>query len=466
MAGLTEFSSDIDQLLAGGMGPLLHWFPEDVSISRLAVVMVGMANSGGGTILLGVAPRSGVVQGIRYPEEVRDRVFQAALLSEPPLILPVPRLCDSRQGKVMCFLIPAGLPHVYSLQGSYMGREGTQTNPLPARRLRQLLMERGIVQFETQVHPAANLSDLDVDQVEHYLHLINLPAEQIAGWQDALLRRGCLRLVGEQYQVTYAALLLFGRYPQQWLPSATILAARFSGVAFGDRFLKLEISGTLPDQLRQAETFVHANLNRVIRVEGLAHRETYEYPVDAVRELIVNAVAHRDYNQTGDCIHLNLFADRMEVQSPGSLPGPVTLDNLLQARFSRNAVIVQVLSDMGYIERLGYGLDRVVKLVHQQGLPPPRFEEITGTFRVTVWGEGLDQPKLADLSRYAGMNLNPRQELALGFLARRQRITNRDFQDLCPDVHSETLRRDLADLVERGVLIKIGDKKTTYYILK
>jgi ATP-dependent DNA helicase RecG len=156
------------------------------------------------------------------------------------------------------------------------------------------------------------------------------------------------------------------------------------------------------------------------------------------------------------------------VQSPGGLPGPVTLDNLLDARFSRNAVIVQVLSDLGFVERLGYGLDRVVKVMQQQNLRPPRFEELAGTFRVTLYGESVArlQTDEIDLTVYREMELNPRQEMALVFLSKYRRITSRDFQDLCPDVHPETLRRDLAELVSRDMLIKVGDKRATYYILK
>jgi ATP-dependent DNA helicase RecG len=173
---------------------------------------------------------------------------------------------------------------------------------------------------------------------------------------------------------------------------------------------------------------------------------------------------------------LNLFADRLEVQSPGGLPGPVTLNNLLEARFSRNAVIVQVLADLGFVERLGYGLDRVLAVLQAHHLRPPRFEETAGCFRVTLFGSGGagkgpaygGRGNLAplDLSVYQGLGLNPRQEAALGYLAAHRRITNSAFQDLCPAVHPETLRRDLVDLVARGILIKVGDKKATYYILK
>jgi ATP-dependent DNA helicase RecG len=250
------------------------------------------------------------------------------------------------------------------------------------------------------------------------------------------------------------------------LPSASILAARFSGVAFGDRFMKQEIGGSLPEQLRQAEIFIHDHLRRVVRLVGLSHEEVLEYPFEAVRELLVNAVAHRSYNQQGDNIHLNLFADRLEVSSPGGLPGPVTLENLLEARFSRNPVIVQALSDLGFVERLGYGLDRVVTLMRQNGLNKPRFEEVVGNFRVTLYAEPSRVQPEVDLSRYKELDLNVRQEKALNYLATHRRITNREYQELSPDVHPETLRRDLADLASKGVLLKIGDKRATYYILK
>lgn len=454
------------------MGIDLHWFPGDISPARLAAVFVGMANSDGGVILLGVAPRSREVQGVRDPKKALDTVFQAALLADPPLVLPVPRILPVDRAQVVEITIPAGLPHVYSLDGRYLGREGVQSNPLPPRRLRQLLIERGVVQFESQIPPHAGLDDLDPEKIAAYLKALDLPGDEAA--ELVLLRRGCLRWEDETQDAardlrslrpTYAALLLFGRHPQQWAPSATLMAARFSGSSMADRFIKQDIGGTLPDQLVQAEAFVRENLRSVVKLSGLTREETTEYPLEAVRELLVNAVAHRDYNLQGDNIHINIFANRIEVHSPGGLPGPVTLENLLEARFSRNAVIVQALSDLGFVERLGYGLDRVVDVVRQHGLAPPRFEEVAGSFRVSLFAqEERDLPP--DAGRFLDLGLNLRQEQALAFLLAERRITNRQYQDLCPEVSSETLRRDLADLVERNLVIKIGDKRATYYVLK
>jgi ATP-dependent DNA helicase RecG len=460
---LTE---NVKTLIAHGLGEQLHWFPEDISPERFAMVLVGMANTNGGIILVGISPRAGQVQGVQYPEKVRDCVFQAALLVEPPLVLPFPSIEKVGALQVVRVVVPGGLPNVHSLDGRYFGREGAQTNPLSARRLRQLLVERGVVQFEALVPPTASLEDLDAQKVEAYLGSLNLP-EGESLW-EGFYRRGCVIRSKDGFIPTYAALLLFGRYPQQWLPNATILAARFNGITFADRFLKKEISGTLPEQLQQADAFIRENMRTVVRLVGLRHEETDEYPSEALRELLVNAVAHRDYNQQGDNIHLFIFADRIEVHSPGVLPGPVTLENLLEARFSRNATLVQVLSDLGFVERLGYGLDRVVTSMRQHGLRPPRFEEVAGSFRVTLFGEppAFQPANDLDLSAFQQLDLNPRQQLALAYLGKHRRITSRDYQELCPDVHPETLRRDLVDLVDQDILIKVGDKRATYYILK
>jgi ATP-dependent DNA helicase RecG len=462
---------ELYNIVAQGKGPDLHWFQEGVSLSHLAATFVAMANTSGGTVLLGVSPRSGRVQGVHNVVHTRDRIFQAALLADPPLILPLPVLQKINETQVLWITIPAGLPNVYSMEGRYMWREGIRNAPMPARRLRQLLLERGALQFETKIPPGATMDDLDMSQIHAYVERLYFPVSEgsrheVSLASDVLLQRGCLRNENGELRPTYSALLLFGRHPQRWLPAASILAARFSGVAFSDQYIKQDISGTLPEQLRQAELFVRDNLRSVVRLVGLRHRESLEYPFEAVRELLVNAVAHRDYNLQGDCIHLNIFSDHLEVTSPGELPGPVTLQNLLEARFSRNAVIVQVLADLGFVERLGYGLERVVNLMGDNGMQLPRFEEHAGTFRVTLLGEPpLEAPQF-DYAQYAELDLNPRQQRAINHLAKNQRITNSEYQTLCPDVHPETLRRDLVDLVKRQVLLKIGDKRATYYIFK
>jgi ATP-dependent DNA helicase RecG len=456
------------ELIGQGKGPALDWHPQDVTAAGLAASLVALANGAGGTVLVGLTPRSGRPQGLRDPKAAIDLALEAALSVTPPLIIPLPQVIEMDGRALLSINVPPGLPHVYSLDGKCLIRDGTRNRPLEPRALRRLMMARGELHWEAQTPDGATRDDLDWEAVAAYVEGLAGPGHVPP--EMALLRRGCLAKRGRNLVPTYASLLLFGRDPQRWVLGAEIEAARFSGREMGDAFVRQTISGTLPHQLCQAEAFLIDHMRAVVRLgSGMTRDERPEYPIEAAREALVNAVAHRDYSINGDQIRVFLFADRLEVTSPGHLPGPVTVDNIADERFSRNQVIVQVLADMGFIERLGYGIDRMMRLMHEYELAPPRFHETAGGFRVTLLGAdgaltGADQASA--LEAYAHLELNPRQEKALIYLASRRRITSRDYQVLCPEVHPETLRRDLGDLVRKDVLLKIGDKRATYYILK
>jgi ATP-dependent DNA helicase RecG len=464
---------DIRQLIKEGRSVRAEWLPQDAIPSEIAAVLVAMANSQGGTLLIGVA-RSGGVVGVRDGESTIDRVLQAALSVEPPLIIPLPRIVRVGQKSIVAVNIPMGLPHVYALEGRYLYRSDTENTPLNPRELRRLMMERGELSFETEVAYDASIDDIDWEKAEAYA--ANLRGIREAGVQQLLLKRGCLTEERGRLRPTNAGILLFGKDPQRYIPSAEIIAVRFAGEEMRDTFTRQDLVGTLPDQIRRAETFLVDHLRKGVQLRHTMERqENFEYPLEAARELIVNAVAHRNYSLGGDSIRTFIFSNRMEVHSPGGLPGPVTVANIKDERFSRNPIIVQVLADMGFIERLGYGVDRVIELMKQQHLRAPEFKERAGGFCVVLYNEvNLPKAELIESTipqfdgKYHGMRINPRQEAALIYLHTEgnSRITNSDLQSLCPDVHPETIRRDLADLVIKHILQKMGEKRGSYYTLK
>jgi ATP-dependent DNA helicase RecG len=141
---------------------------------------------------------------------------------------------------------------------------------------------------------------------------------------------------------------------------------------------------------------------------------------------------------------------------------------MLDERFSRNETLVQVLADLGMIERLGYGIDRMLRQMEDAGLPPPGFRETAAGFLVVLQGRQVEAaaPDSVDTRAWIKLGLNERQISALLRVAEHHRLTNRDLQEQYPEVSPETIRRDLADLVERGMLLKVGDKRATYYIMK
>lgn len=460
-------TAEITSLYHQGQNETLAFEVENAALHRLAEVLAAFANTDGGILLLGIDPK-GILRGVKDADATVEKAFAAGLRCEPPLILPRPESVTMEDKAVVVVQVPTGLPHAYGLRGKYIARTGKKNAALGPRQLRQLLRERGEANFEMLPAPSASIDDLDDVLVNKYAKsFLDDTAPKKDAVLDLLYRRGCVTKDGNTYKPTTSGYLLLGKEPQRIFPSAEILLARYSGKQMADEFLREIVRGPLPEQIRRVEAWLGANMRKGSRIDSFQREDRAEYPPPAVREAIVNAVAHRDYAIRGDEIRVMMFSDRIEVYSPGRLAGHVTVENIAEERFSRNEVIAQVLADMGFIERLGYGIDRMIRLMREWGLPAPRFAETSNGFKVTLRGPGDRMVgDEIDKSKWRRLALNERQQNALAFIAKNQRIANRDFRDLFPDVSEETIRRDLADLVEKDLLIKMGDKKGTYYILK
>jgi ATP-dependent DNA helicase RecG len=458
--------SDVNALLQNGQNTQVAFASEKSTDASLVETLGALANASGGTVLLGVT-RAGSLRGVRDADALCERVLWAALSTTPPLVLPVPERLSVGERMLVAVHVPRGLPNVYAMDGRYVVRDGPCNRPLQATEIHQLMLRRGAIPFETQSPPGATLNDLDQERIGQYANRLDQLGQ--IGPEDLLRRRACLIEAEGHPRPTSAGLLLFGHHPSLWIPGAEITAVRYSGSEMGDEFVRQDIQGPLPDQIRKAEAFLHANVPRQTILEGLTHIERPTFPDQVLREVVVNAVAHRDYRIEGESIQIFVFSDRIRVYSPGKLPGHVTVENIVRERFSRNPVIVQVLADMGFIERLGYGIDRMLRLLREAGQPAPSFVETTAGFQVTLVDQSSPAQgpiQITGHARWSHLDLNPRQELAVQYVIEHQRITNREYQRLCPDVSAETIRRDLSDLVHQDVLLRIGRKRATYYILK
>jgi ATP-dependent DNA helicase RecG len=454
---------DLKKLLAAGPGPRIDIVtPGTATAERMARSLVSLANTQGGVLLVPFHPNRSRTS--IDPNEILDRAGQAALLSEPHLIIPLPYLlcvAPDSPPSALVVEVPDGLPHAYGLDGRYHSRSGARVVTLTARALRELLLLRSESSWEAQTPNGCSHDDLDWAKAESYAAQASSVGEPTV--EDLLLRRGCIVRQGKKIKPTYAGLLLFGKQPQRWVRGAEVLAVRFKGPSMDDVFTRQTISNTLPEQIRRAELFISENVAQHARVGAWQRNDALPYPPGVLREAVVNAIAHRDYRMVGNQVHILVFSDRVEVRSPGKLPGHVTLKNLLHERYSRNEAIVQVLADMGFIERLGYGIDRMVRTMKERGHQPPRFEETDAGFMVTLYAKVNVSEAAVALPVPAQ---NQRVEKMLEYLKTNGHITNREYQELCPDVSAESLRRDFVELVDRGIIMRIGDKRGTYYILK
>ncbi len=447
-------------------GPRLVLLPY-ADVEALAEGMVALANATGGLIVLGVDDQGRPTEEI-WEEEVEGAFREAAGRCQPP----VPARWQPVQVGDRQFVgieVPRSIA-LHSLDdGRVLIRSGTANRPVRGEEIGQMAASRGAAEFEANDVAGATTDDFDADILAEYLAKREARGgARVTALPQFLFEIGATDAEGRP---TVAGILLFARRPQIYLPQSGVVFVRFAGTqprgggetgeaGYGRRD---EVTGPLSRVVERTWNIIWDEMRVGARLGGLEREEVTEYPPFAVREALINAVAHRDYRLRGRRIEIRMYADRMEVISPGALPGYMTLDNLVEEHYSRNPRLVAGLYQWGYIEELGLGIDQMIEDMVRHGHPPPSFRETPHSFTVVLSNQRKDAtappPKPV-----AGMN--ERQVRALAYVRENGSITNGEYQRLCPDVSAETLRLDLANLVTEGVLLKIGSKRGTHYILK
>ena len=444
-------------------GQMLAFMPEP-EVQLLAETMAAFANSDGGTILIGVSEAGEITDQV-YADEVEAALRAVIQECRPPVEIRWHQT-STEKGLAFAIVVPRS-SELHSLaDGRVLVRASAENRPLSGDEIRQLAATKSTGDFEMESAPGAQRDDFADEMVEEFVEKWEERhhREWTGSLDELLLEIGA---VDREGLPTIAGVLLFARNPQAFLPQSRLTFVKFVGTrprgesgqpGYGRRE---EIGGSLVHIIQRTWEIVGEEMRTGAVVTGLERQERTEYPVSAVREALVNAIAHRDYRLRGRHIEVRMFDDRMEIVSPGGLPGFITVENIVEEHFSRNPRIVSGLYQWGYIEELGLGVDLMVEEMVRAGHPPPKFKDLPYSFTVILRNirERAPQPSWT-------RTMNERQAKALAYIQEHGRIANREYHTLCPDVSSETLRLDMVDLVEQGILMKVGAKKGTYYILK
>jgi ATP-dependent DNA helicase RecG len=435
--------------------------------ARLAETLVAFANADGGTVLLGIEEDGAPIEGL-FGEEMEEALRAALLDCRPPIRTEWEQI-ETPGGAAAAIHVPRSTELHALADGRVLIRSGHENRPLGGEQVRQLASGKSSGDFEMQEVTGAELGDLDPDIIKDYVaHREEKQGRQIKLPQDRLLRQiGALSSEGKP---TVAGLLLFGLEPQFFLPQSGLTFVRFSGTELrGPGGLpgytrRDEITGPLAQVIERTWAILLHEMRVEAVVKGLRREERTEYPPIAVREALVNAVCHRDYRLGGRRIEIRMFDDRLEVLSPGGLPGYITIDNIVEEHFSRNPRLVNGLYHWNYIEEMGLGIDKMIEGMVNAGHPRPTFRPTPHSFTVVLENVRERDP-LPGIPGWQ-TSMNERQLRAILFIKEKGRITSGDYQELCPDVTAETLRLDMVDLSDRGIVMKIGQKRGTHYILK
>ena len=223
------------------------------------------------------------------------------------------------------------------------------------------------------------------------------------------------------------------------------------------------------EEIEEAMDFIHKNINvRFFMTGEPAREQIWEYPLEALREALINAVCHRDYTIPSNT-EVRIYDDKLIVWSPGGLPSGITLADLYKPHSSilRNRGIAKILYDIGWIEQWGSGIDKMRTACRKAGIPEPQFEEDQG-FRVIFMKNIYTEEYLRNFDlneRQIRVDLNERQIRAVRYVKERGKITNREYRKMT-DLSDEGARVDLNELVGKGLFQLKGGGRGAHYVLK
>ena len=329
------------------------------------------------------------------------------------------------------------------------------------------LREKGIVgrhAFDSSVCEDSGLDDIDEEKVRRFLRTAknqrNFPLSLDAPIKDVLTHLNLLK----SGKPTNAAVLLFGKNPHKFFLQAEVKCLHLHGVEIEKPFESYHIyKGAIFEQVDDALGFVLDRLKRpVIPAPGKAATlRPFEIPEFVIREAIVNAVSHRDYNSSAS-VQVNVFTDRIEIWNPGKLPPQLTVESLKQPHpsFPHNPLICEPFYLARYIERAGSGTIEMIKQCRKNNLPEPEFMQKMGHFIAVLWKDIFTEKYLL------GLGLTERQNKAVKYVKEKGRITNKEYQELC-DVSRQTAARELLHIMRANIFTRHGKTgRDTYYTLR
>ncbi len=368
--------------------------------------------TGGGVIVFGIDEKSDYsVCGVYDAADLQKKIMEQSLQMEPP-VRPLFTVGEYEGKTVVCaeiqeidnFRKPCFYSGVGRIKGSYI-RVGDADRVMTEYEVYSYEAFKQKIQDELRIAPRAELNDLYTKSFSKYLSFMKAKKANLAELPDEKICR--LQGFTENGSPTLAGIMLFSDYPQAFFPQLCVTAVSVPGTEIsatgnvGERFIdNQKLDGTLVEMLESAIMFVRRNMKTKTIIDPNTGKRTdrTEYPVIAIRELIINALVHRDYSIHTDFtpITIRMFSDRIEIENPGGLYGRMTLDQLGKiAADTRNPFIAGALEIMGETENRYSGIPTVINAMSEYGLPAPEFINDRGVFKVVLYKEA---PAIADMS--------------------------------------------------------------------
>ena len=401
------------ELIANGENSSAEFNRDDVRPEDLAKDMSALLNLEGGVILLGVEDNGSISGLTRNRKDAEEWLMNIARNNLQPETIPVWTSMTTQDGRVVGVIKlladSPGKPHKAKRAKAWVTymRVGSTSRIATRDEEARLYQAARLIRYDLKAVPGTGANNLDMDRVANYFrNVLNRSIPDQAdeeSWHQLLINSDLLIGGGDSANASVAAVLLFGKNPNRRLPQSGVSATAFPSTEKDYNMVDEERirgplapivsdGGNLVEKgvIDRTVDFVERNMGSVAWIEGARRHHKLSYPVEAVREAVVNAVAHRDYALEGTEIEVSLYRDRLEVISPGRLPNGVTVAKMREGvvRVARNELLKEILRDYRYIEYQGMGVrNRIIKQMRLHNGTETDLVEEDDRFVVRFWKE-------------------------------------------------------------------------------
>lgn len=453
-------------------------------IKELANYVAGFANASGGTLAIGIAD-NGKVEGFEDCKEKYNKVLKITscdyLKTVPKYENETIEVINYKGNKDKILLIhisPSMNTLIRNAKDEVYLRQGDSTNKLSAEQVKIIESDRHEISFEEQLNVRTSINDIDLDMVEIYKSAIGANESEILD----ILRARRFLIKDEMSQkefLTNAGTLLFAKDPSLFFPTARIRVIKFEGKEMqtgADLNIVKDKTFALPlyKQIKEAQKFVDTQLREFTHLGTNGEFVTVpEYPKFAWEEGITNAITHRNYAISGEHTKIFIYDDRMEMLSPGDLPGIVTIKNIKERRYARNPIISRTLTELGVVRELNEGVSRIYREMSDLFLEDPIYIEEKGISlklilknNIVMRSKRKNELLLKDTKiNVQWTNLNAMEQKVLQIIFDKGEVMPIDICDII-DRDKRTVQRVLKSLVDKGLIewfgTSIKDPKKVY----
>lgn len=430
--------------------------------------LVAFANAGGGTVYVGVDD-SGKLLGIQLAKESVQNFVNEIKSKTAPVLIPDVNVIDVDGKQIVAFQIQEYPIKPVAVQGRYYKRVNNSNHQLTVGEVVNLYLHTINSSWDTYVDALHTIDDISLEKVQKAIDLLENKGHSIT--EDPLsflLKYNMLR----EDKITNAAFLLFHKDDNI---ISTVELGRFQT----DIIIKdsARSKSDVLTQINEVLDFVRKHINKEIIITGSAYNtERWQYPLEAIREIVLNMIIHRDYRSASDSI-VKVYDNKIEFFNPGMLPDDITVDDLMNNRYKstpRNKMVADFCKDLGLIEKYGSGIRRVITLFKEVGLPLPKFEQISGGLNVTVYSknfEGGDSDKVIGrvgdrvgdkVGDRVGDKLSETQKRILNLMQQNPSVSAQSLSEEI-GISKRKIEENIRTLRERSKIVRVGNAKSGHW---